>query len=397
MLESKLSTEKRNNLDDSEFGLPKERKYPLNDESHVKSAIRFFNYCPAKKQKELSSNINKALKKFNLKVNVSDDNEFIKYIDEEYLTESLTDLIEPDETDVGYLEMQKNWLDRQLYIIDITNRYNISKCAFSSKSYVLENDTNREIFNLLRYRTIHVDRVMFNAIQYDPFLSDIDVLRIFDTIESLNYAMYIQILYNGKLKKIWLSVKDDSVILYYRERMSVDYVGIVLSYEFAKYITGISDEIPERLDLYELETVENNRRKNNVVNEGISINEDGDVQVSFSKYKSYMDEYMDIHRVLIENYKNGNYEAMKLNLALLFSLISMIEQDKRYKNREPEVVKARAFAINDFKTYLRHVQKQDSSFDFAKYYKESNFDKIILNIPRTTIIGIKKLLKTIIG
>ena len=44
--ESELSTKDRNKLDDSEFGIPELRKYPLTDESHVLQAVRFFNKAP---------------------------------------------------------------------------------------------------------------------------------------------------------------------------------------------------------------------------------------------------------------------------------------------------------------------------------------------------------------
>ena len=64
ILEVKLSTEHRKDLPDSEFGLPKERKYPLNDESHVRSAIMFFKYCKPEQRRELAKNINLKLNKY---------------------------------------------------------------------------------------------------------------------------------------------------------------------------------------------------------------------------------------------------------------------------------------------------------------------------------------------
>lgn len=66
--EAKLSTKDRNALPDEAFGIPKLRMYPLNDEAHVKSAIRFFNHCDEKHKKELASNIRKAIKKFKMDI-----------------------------------------------------------------------------------------------------------------------------------------------------------------------------------------------------------------------------------------------------------------------------------------------------------------------------------------
>ena len=132
-----------------------------------------------------------------------------------------------------------------------------------------------------------------------------------------------------------------------------------------------------------------------LLTEGLSINENGDIKITINPKKSYMNEYMDTHRILVENYKNRNYEAMKQNVAFMFLLISVIERDPKYKSREPEIVKARAFAINDFKTYLAYIQKAEPKFNFETFYKEQEFDKYIVNVPRETIIGIKKLLKAI--
>lgn len=78
-LEEKLSSEDRNNLKTKTFGLPKQRKYPLNDEKHVISAITYFNKCDEKDEEELARNINKAIKKFGLHPNVSENNRFSKY------------------------------------------------------------------------------------------------------------------------------------------------------------------------------------------------------------------------------------------------------------------------------------------------------------------------------
>lgn len=79
LMENKLSTEDRNKLKKSQFGLPEERKFPLHDESHVKSAIRFFYKCPEKDKVRLALAIEKAAKKFNIEI--SKDSEISKYLE----------------------------------------------------------------------------------------------------------------------------------------------------------------------------------------------------------------------------------------------------------------------------------------------------------------------------
>src|SRR5574344_1617017 len=43
IVEDKLPTKARNELPEKVFGIPDKRKYPLNDEEHVRAAIRMFN------------------------------------------------------------------------------------------------------------------------------------------------------------------------------------------------------------------------------------------------------------------------------------------------------------------------------------------------------------------
>lgn len=86
--EEKLSAEDRKNIKDSDYGLPEDKKYPMPDESHVRSAIRFFNHVDPSKEKELAKNINKKIKQYGMKVSVGKDNRFSKYYNESSLNEN---------------------------------------------------------------------------------------------------------------------------------------------------------------------------------------------------------------------------------------------------------------------------------------------------------------------
>lgn len=62
------------------YGLPDRKAYPMPDEKHVRSAIKFFNYADEDEEKELAKNINKKIKEFNITdINVGDKNRFSKY------------------------------------------------------------------------------------------------------------------------------------------------------------------------------------------------------------------------------------------------------------------------------------------------------------------------------
>ena len=84
--EKTLKAKDRNALDDSEFGIPSLRKYPIPDKAHVMAAIQRFNYVDSKHEKELAENLIKAMKKFNMmnEVEVGPKNRFKKYVDSSY-------------------------------------------------------------------------------------------------------------------------------------------------------------------------------------------------------------------------------------------------------------------------------------------------------------------------
>ena len=69
IMEAELSAEERNNLKASQFGLPEERKFPLTDAKHVRSAISYFHTCPEDKKAQLAKRIKSAAKKFGVEIN----------------------------------------------------------------------------------------------------------------------------------------------------------------------------------------------------------------------------------------------------------------------------------------------------------------------------------------
>lgn len=77
IMEAELSSEERNKLKDSDFGLPEDRKFPLIDEKHVRSAISYFHTCPENKKAKLAKRIKSAAKKFNIEI--SPDSPIAKY------------------------------------------------------------------------------------------------------------------------------------------------------------------------------------------------------------------------------------------------------------------------------------------------------------------------------
>lgn len=87
--ESALSTKQRKKLSDDQFGLPRLRAYPLNDQKHVLQAIRMFHHCKdPEDRKTLSKNIFKKVKEFDMEVTVAKNNALYEYAPKQYLQES---------------------------------------------------------------------------------------------------------------------------------------------------------------------------------------------------------------------------------------------------------------------------------------------------------------------
>lgn len=79
--EAKLTKEERQKLPNRYFGLPDDKQYPMPDESHVITAIRFFNKVGKDKEAELARNIIKRIKHFKMEteIHVGKGNRFYKY------------------------------------------------------------------------------------------------------------------------------------------------------------------------------------------------------------------------------------------------------------------------------------------------------------------------------
>lgn len=104
--EDTLTSKERKTIDDSQFGLPEERKYPLTDAAHVKSAMAYFRYCDADKKHALAKRILKAAKKYDVKVSedsavykaAHEDADFMYTMNEEYYDNSRV-ILEADDDD----------------------------------------------------------------------------------------------------------------------------------------------------------------------------------------------------------------------------------------------------------------------------------------------------------
>lgn len=80
--EAAMKSATRNKLSDDQFGLPEDRKYPLNDAKHVRLAVKMFGHCEEGKRKKLAGNILKAAEKHGVSIKVGKNNPMAEYVTE---------------------------------------------------------------------------------------------------------------------------------------------------------------------------------------------------------------------------------------------------------------------------------------------------------------------------
>ncbi len=70
-------------LSKRKYGIPEQKKFPMPDAAHVRSAIKFFNYVEPRYEQQLASAILKRMKEYGLTfqdISVGDENRFQKYV-----------------------------------------------------------------------------------------------------------------------------------------------------------------------------------------------------------------------------------------------------------------------------------------------------------------------------
>lgn len=132
----------------------------------------------------------------------------------------------------------------------------------------------------------------------------------------------------------------------------------------------------------------------------ISINDKGDLEIKL--YKSLEQEYQEAHR-LLKQYGSENIEGIKHELARLFYVNCVLEKKikklERSDDNYKKFVDLRARVLNDFKKYFKIVLEKEPDFDFAEYFKTSEYynGNIIIDNSILQLTGklIEKFLKSI--
>lgn len=88
-MSNEYNGKKRSELPDSVFGIPQERKYPMPDEKHTRSAIKLFNHVDPKYEEQLAKAVIKNMKKYNIDGSVvGPNNRLRKYLPKDMIKKS---------------------------------------------------------------------------------------------------------------------------------------------------------------------------------------------------------------------------------------------------------------------------------------------------------------------
>ena len=149
LMEADLSSKERNNLPDSDFGLPKQRRYPMPDKAHVLAAIRMFNHVEKEYEAELAKNIIKKIKQFDMasEVRVGKNNRFLPYWEKSGLNKdnkksikenTISIKINHNENDISRITEMFN------RAIEMVNHIYIEESFSEYISNILEADNNQQ-------------------------------------------------------------------------------------------------------------------------------------------------------------------------------------------------------------------------------------------------------------
>lgn len=158
---------KRSELPDSAFGIPEDRKFELDTEKHVRSAIRLFGHAEESKKKDLAKRIKIAADKYG--VEIKPTTQVYKYLNESYITESASRDLD------AVIEFNKK-LNNMEYIIVTKNKKIITKIkAKDFDNYETLNPTE-----FIKYNGgICWDYVMYEAYCFSKYFRNIKYKTFF--------------------------------------------------------------------------------------------------------------------------------------------------------------------------------------------------------------------------
>lgn len=135
----------------------------------------------------------------------------------------------------------------------------------------------------------------------------------------------------------------------------------------------------------------------------VDIDKDGNVNIKTDRFNKPMDNYSNLHTQMIASAASGNTDDMKMVLAAI--MYNITEYDRKYhklkakgkeSTRLKDITKARMFLKNDFARYYPMYLKNADENDFISFYSTMDYDKRSYTLSTDSIIGIKRIISTIL-
>ena len=201
---------KRSELPDSVFGIPQERKYPMPDEKHTRSAIKLFNHVDPKYEEQLAKAVIKNMKKYGIDGSVVGPNNRLR----KYLPK---DMIKESSIEEGFLKSDKDiYYNKDKFDSGEINLCFITGLIGSGKTTMSKEISSKNI------ECYEIDDVIFNYCLSDDDLKDKKLLYLF---------------FNGIGKKYRYRYKDNEYNhnLYYsfenyEKDITIDFVKYSIEY-----------------------------------------------------------------------------------------------------------------------------------------------------------------------
>lgn len=176
----------RANLKDNQFGIPEDRKYPLDSKKHVMSAIKLFGHAEESKKKALAKRIKTAAKKYD--ITIPETTQVYKYLSESYIIESSVEKIHiPAEVenivfDMGSVLVDDNGVDAYKANKNIPDEYCEEIYEFIGKELFLAKNNKKLLYCDLPEAKEYIINVAPDYIK--PYIND-----IFETIVNGLYKL----------------------------------------------------------------------------------------------------------------------------------------------------------------------------------------------------------------
>ena len=198
LISESMSSSKRNSLPDSAFGVPSKRKFPLDTEARVRSAIKFFNYVDPDDEALLAKKIKAAMNRYDIHdVEVSEKNRFSKYYKKS---------VKEDGSEVNQISMEP--VDYSNISSTTTTSPCICPYCGKEKSELVMASINdkpilicQDCMDDMKKDNISIEYFKTNMAE-ENYIMDVDNSRIFVINEDTKYDNKLkQLLYKSRLKR----------------------------------------------------------------------------------------------------------------------------------------------------------------------------------------------------